>query len=88
MRNLLEGLKCLPVPITPLFLMWIDTDRCLVCIKDPLLIDVSSTITYKSIYKKEIKQIYRGHLLFGGKYQIYLIECGGKPSIFHECIAR
>ena len=87
-RNLLEGLKCLMVPTSPLFLMWINTDRCLVCITYPLLIDVSSSITYKSIYIKVIKQTYRGHLLFGGEYQIYFIECGEKPSIYYKCVAR
>ena len=36
--------------------MWIETKRCLVCIKDPQLINVSSPSKYKSRYKKEIKQ--------------------------------
>ena len=37
------------VPTPPLFLMWIKTNRCLVRIDDPYLIDVSSS-KYKSIY--------------------------------------
>ena len=46
------GLK----PISPLIQMWIKTQRYLVCMKDPLLINASSPRTYKSRYKKEIEQ--------------------------------
>ena len=39
---LLDGLTSFMVPASPLFLMWIKTNKCLVRIKDPYLIDVSS----------------------------------------------
>ena len=42
-------------PTSPLVQMWIDKHRCLVCMKDPYLINASSPRTYKSRYKKEIK---------------------------------
>ena len=41
-------------PTSPLVQMWIKTHRCLVCMKDPLLINASSPRTYESRYKKEI----------------------------------
>ena len=41
------------MPTSPLILMWIKTHRCYVRMKDPYLIDASSS-TYKSRYKKEI----------------------------------
>ena len=54
---LLEGLNRFNgAPASPLVQMWIKTHRCLVCMKDPLLINASSPRTYKSRYKKEIKQ--------------------------------
>ena len=43
-------------PTSPLVQMWIKTHRCLVCMKDPLLINASSPRTYESRYKKEIKR--------------------------------
>ena len=43
-------------PTLPLVQMWIKTHRCLVCIKDHRLINAPSPKTYKSRYKKEIKQ--------------------------------
>ena len=52
-----EGLnrfKCTLTP--PLVQMWIKTHRYLVCMKYPKLINASSPRTYKSRYKKEIKQ--------------------------------
>ena len=39
----------------PLISMWIKSNRCLVCMKEPKLIDVSSLSTYKSTYEKEEK---------------------------------
>ena len=33
-------------------------------------------------------KINRGYLLCVGEYQVYFIECGGKVSIFHECVAN
>ena len=42
-------------PTSPLVQMWIKTHRCLVCMKDPKLINASSHRTFKSRYKKEIK---------------------------------
>ena len=54
---LLEGLNRFnDAPTSPLVQMWIKTHRYLVCMKDPLLINASSPRTYKSRYKKEIKQ--------------------------------
>ena len=40
------------VPTSPLYLMWIKTNRSLIRIKDPSLIDVSSLSTYKSRNKQ------------------------------------
>ena len=55
---LLEGLtQFYGAPSSPLVQMWIRTHRCLVCMKDPELINASFPRTYKSRYKKEIKQI-------------------------------
>ena len=34
------------------------------------------------------ENIIRGYFLFRGEYQIYIIECSEKISIFHECITR
>ena len=56
---LLEGLNRFngaPTSSLSLVQMWIKTHKCLVCMKDPLLIKTSSPRTYKSRYKKEIKQ--------------------------------
>ena len=39
-------------PTSLLVQMWIKTHRCLVCMKDPKLINASSPRTYKSRYKK------------------------------------
>ena len=36
--------------------MWTKTNRCLIRMKDPYLIDASSPSTYTSTYMKEIKQ--------------------------------
>ena len=44
------------VPATPLFLMRIKIQRCLLRVKDPQLIDASSPSTHKPRYKKEIEQ--------------------------------
>ena len=43
------------MPTSPLVQMWIQTNRYLVCMKDPQLIHASSLRRYKSRYKK-IKQ--------------------------------
>ena len=56
-RKLKEGFICLRVPTSLLFLMWIKTNGCLICMKDPLFIDVLSPSTCKSRNKKEIKQL-------------------------------
>ena len=54
---LLQGLNWFNgSPSSPLVQMWIKTLRCLVCMNDSLSINVSSPRTYKSRYKKEIKQ--------------------------------
>ena len=54
---LLEGLnRFTGAPTSTFFQMWIKTDRCLVCMKDPKPINASSPRKYKSKYKKEIKQ--------------------------------
>ena len=54
---LLEGLNQFTgAPTSTFFQMWIKTDRCLVCMKDPKSINASSPRKYKSKYKKEIKQ--------------------------------
>ena len=54
---LLEGLnRCQGTPTTSLVQMWMKTYTCLVCTKDPLLINALSHRTYKSICKKETKQ--------------------------------
>ena len=54
---LLEGLNQFNgAPTSPLVQMWIKTHRCLVCMKGPYLINALSHRTYKSRYKKEIKQ--------------------------------
>ena len=56
-NTLLEGLNQFNgAPTSPLIQMRIKTHKCLVCMKDPLLINASSHRTYKSRYKKEMKQ--------------------------------
>ena len=45
-----RALTGLTAPTSPLIQMWIKTHRCLVCMKDPLLINASSPKTYKSRY--------------------------------------
>ena len=56
-KEVQEGFNIM-VPTSPLILMWIQTHRCLVCMKYPQLIDAPSHSTYKSGCKKEIKQRY------------------------------
>ena len=54
---LLEGVNRFNGALTsPLVQMLIKTHRCLVCMKDLKPIKLSSSRTYKSRYKKEIKQ--------------------------------
>ena len=47
------------IPTSTLTLRWIRTQRYLVRLKDPQLIHELSPSTYKSRYKKEIKQRYK-----------------------------
>ena len=57
--RVLSGKTCLILgllsPTLPLFLMWIKTNECFVCMKDTYPIDVSSPSKYKLRYNKEIK---------------------------------
>ena len=53
---LLDGLTGFTAPPSPLVQMLIKTQRCLVCMKDPRLINALSPRKYKSRYKNEIKQ--------------------------------
>ena len=54
-ENELRVYAWLMVPSSPLFLLWIMKNRCLVCMKDPLFIIVSYFSTYKLRYEKEMK---------------------------------
>ena len=49
---LLKSLTSFMVPASSLFLKWIKTNRCLVHVKDPWLIDVLSPSKFKSRYKR------------------------------------
>ena len=51
-----KKLTCLTAPTSPLFRMWIKAHSCLVRMKKSLLIDVSSSSTFESRYRKKIKQ--------------------------------
>ena len=70
-------------PTLPLVQMWIKTHRCLVCTKDPLLINASSPRTYKSRYKKEIKskiRIQQKIKLNTGAKEIQQVNPGGPDN--------